>query len=86
MWREDRSRQVQWSYLLSGLLIFGLMFAQGTLGAHLGGDFGVHVTADRQIRAGINPNEGIAKSPADKVLKQPRVVGPRSLGPEGADE
>ncbi|MEL6402506.1 MAG: DUF2231 domain-containing protein [Cyanobacteria bacterium J06626_4] len=56
VWREDRARQVQWSYLLAGLGIFVLMFAQGTLGAHLGGDFGVHVTADRLIRAGINPN------------------------------
>ncbi|MGD1941581.1 MAG: DUF2231 domain-containing protein, partial [Leptolyngbyaceae cyanobacterium] len=51
-----RARQVQWSYLLAGLGIFVLMFAQGTLGAHLGADFGVHVTADRLIRAGINPN------------------------------
>ena len=42
VWREDRARQVQWSYLLAGLGIFVLMFAQGTLGAHLGGDFGVH--------------------------------------------
>jgi len=57
LWREDRARQVDWSYLFSGLLIFGLMFAQGTLGAHLGGDFGVHVTADRLIRADINPNK-----------------------------
>ena len=56
VWREDRARQVQWSYLLAGLGIFVLMFAQGTLGAHLGADFGVHVTADRLIRAGINPN------------------------------
>ena len=85
VWREDRARQVQWSYLVSGLLIFGLMFAQGTLGAHLGGDFGVHVTADRQIWAGVNPNDGIATSPADKVLKQPRLVGPRSLGPGAND-
>ena len=82
VWREDRARQVQWSYLICGLLIFGLMFAQGTLGAHLGGDFGVHVTADRQIFAGDNPNESLAKSPAAKVLSRPRVVGPRTIGPE----
>ncbi len=56
VWREDRARQVQWSYLFVGLFIFGLMFLHGTLGAHLGGDFGIHVSADRLIRAGINPN------------------------------
>ncbi len=56
VWRYDRARQVQWSYLLTGLGIFALMFAQGTLGAHLGSDFGIHVTADRLIRAGIDPN------------------------------
>lgn len=81
LWREDRARQVQWSYLVSGLLIFGLMFAQGTLGAHLGGDFGIHVTADRLIRAGIDPNE-IEKGPADEVLTAPRIVGPRDIGPD----
>jgi uncharacterized membrane protein len=56
VWREDRARQVQWSYLLAGLGIFALMFAQGTLGAHLGSDFGVHITADRLLRDGLNPN------------------------------
>jgi uncharacterized membrane protein len=56
IWREDRARQVQWSYLLAGLGIFALMFAQGTLGAHLGSDFGIHITADRLLREGINPN------------------------------
>ncbi|MEO1620839.1 MAG: DUF2231 domain-containing protein [Cyanobacteria bacterium J06632_3] len=62
LWREDRARQVDWSYLFAGLLIFALMFAQGTLGAHLGGDFGVHVTADQLIQAGIDPNEGLPKA------------------------
>lgn len=57
LWRQDRARQVQWSYLLVGLAVFGLMFAQGTLGAHLGGDFGVHVTADQLLRSGGNPNQ-----------------------------
>jgi uncharacterized membrane protein len=59
VWREDRARQVEWSYLLVGLLIFGVMFAQGTLGAHLGSDFGVHITANRLIRSGINPSQGL---------------------------
>ncbi len=56
VWREDRARQVQWSYLLVGLGVFVLMFAHGTLGAHLGADFGVHISADRLIRAGLDPN------------------------------
>ncbi|MEO1400791.1 MAG: DUF2231 domain-containing protein [Cyanobacteria bacterium J06635_1] len=56
VWRQDRARQVQWSYLFAGLGIFVLMFVHGTLGAHLGADFGIHVSADRLIRAGINPN------------------------------
>lgn len=56
VWREDRARQVQWSYLLAGLFIFVLMFVHGTLGAHLGSDFGIHVSADRLIRAGMSPN------------------------------
>lgn len=56
-WRKDMSRQVQWSYLFVGLLVFVLMFIQGTLGAHLGGEFGVHVTADQMIHLGIDPNQ-----------------------------
>ena len=56
VWREDRARQVQWSYLLSGLGIFVLMFFHGTLGAHLASDFGVHITADRLLREGLTPN------------------------------
>lgn len=56
VWRVDRARQVQWTYLLAGLGIFVLMFLQGTLGAHLGSDFGIHITADRLLREGIDPN------------------------------
>ncbi|NEQ52350.1 MAG: DUF2231 domain-containing protein [Leptolyngbya sp. SIO3F4] len=56
VWRQDRARQVDWSYLIVGLGIFALMFVHGTLGAHLGGDFGLHISADRLIRDGINPN------------------------------
>jgi uncharacterized membrane protein len=56
VWRNDVARQVQWSYLFAGLLIFGLMFVHGTLGAHLAGEFGVHNTADRLLRMGENPN------------------------------
>lgn len=86
VWREDRARQVQWSYLVTGLFIFGLMFAQGTLGAHLGGDFGIHVTADRLIRAGINPNRRVSSTPATELLTQPRAVGPRRTVPEKQPE
>lgn len=81
LWREDRARQVEWSYLVSGLLIFGLMFAQGTLGAHLGSDFGVHITADRLIRAGLDPNS-IDKNLADEALTKPPKIGTRELGPK----
>jgi uncharacterized membrane protein len=56
VWRKDMARQVQWGYLLAGLGIFVLMFAHGTLGAHLGGEFGVHVSADRLLHLGENPN------------------------------
>jgi uncharacterized membrane protein len=56
VWRKDLSRQVQWSYLFTGLFIFGLMFVHGTLGAHLAGEFGVHNTADHLLRLGVDPN------------------------------
>ncbi|MFM7425822.1 MAG: DUF2231 domain-containing protein [Elainella sp.] len=56
-WRKDMARQVQWSYLVAGLLIFVLMFLQGTLGAHLGGEFGVHITADQLLHLGESPNQ-----------------------------
>ncbi|MGB5973269.1 MAG: DUF2231 domain-containing protein [Nodosilinea sp.] len=82
LWRHDRARQVQWSYLLVGLTVFALMFAQGTLGAHLGGEFGVHVTADQLLRSGINPNKRVSSTPPAEVLTQPRVVGPRNFGPD----
>jgi len=56
-WRKDMARQVQWSYLASGLFVFALMFAQGTLGAHMGAEFGIHVTADQLLHLGENPNQ-----------------------------
>lgn len=71
LWREDRGQQVAWNYLFAGLLIFALMFAHGTLGAHLGGDFGVHVTADRLIRAGINPNQ-LSEKPINQLPENPQ--------------
>ncbi len=56
IWRKDNARQVQWSYLLAGLGIFALMFVHGTLGAQLAAEFGVHISADRLLRLGENPN------------------------------
>jgi uncharacterized membrane protein len=56
LWRKDTARQVQWSYLLAGIIILFLMFLQGTLGAHLGGEFGVHTTAGGLLRLGEDPD------------------------------
>lgn len=56
LWRKDMARQVQWSYLLVGLGIFAIMFVHGTLGAQLAAEFGVHISADRLLRLGENPN------------------------------
>lgn len=56
IWRKDMARQVQWSYLAAGLGIFLIMFAHGTLGAQLAAEFGVHISADRLLRLGANPN------------------------------
>ncbi|HEY9737741.1 MAG TPA: DUF2231 domain-containing protein [Trichocoleus sp.] len=62
-WRKDMARQVQWSYLGAGLAIFALMFFQGTLGAHLGGEFGIHVTADQLLKVGEDPNVNLPIAP-----------------------
>ncbi len=55
-WRRDRASQVQWSYLLAGLVIFFVMYLHGTLGAQLAGEFGVHTTAARVLQMGQDPN------------------------------
>lgn len=55
-WRNDLSRQVQWSYLLVGLVIMFLMYLHGTLGAQLAAEFGVHNTAGNLLRMGQDPN------------------------------
>lgn len=55
-WRKDRASQVQWSYILVGLVIFFVMYLHGTLGAQLAGEFGVHTTADRLLQMGQDPN------------------------------
>ncbi|OKH23533.1 hypothetical protein NIES593_09930 [Hydrococcus rivularis NIES-593] len=56
LWRSDTSQQVQWSYLLVGLVIMFLMYLHGTLGAQLAAEFGVHNTAGNLLRMGQNPN------------------------------
>ncbi len=56
VWRNDTSRQVQWSYLLVGLIIMFLMYLHGTLGAQLAAEFGAHNTAGNLLRLGENPN------------------------------
>ncbi|MGD1951191.1 MAG: DUF2231 domain-containing protein [Leptolyngbyaceae cyanobacterium] len=56
VWNRDRARQVQWLYLLAGLGIFALMFVHGTLGAQLAAEFGVHISADRLLEMGQDPN------------------------------
>lgn len=55
-WRKEAAREVQWSYLAAGIAILGIMFVQGTLGAHLGDDFGIHITAAELLRQSKNPN------------------------------
>ncbi len=56
-WRKDQARKVQWIYLAVGVLMLGLLYVQGTLGAQLGDEFGVHVTAANLVRQGQDPNQ-----------------------------
>ncbi|CAK6692882.1 DUF2231 domain-containing protein [Synechococcus sp. CCY9201] len=58
-WRQDLGRQVQWSYLLVGLGLFAVLGLHGTLGAELAAEFGVHVTADQLLAAGLALGEGL---------------------------
>lgn len=58
-WRKDASRQVQWSYLLAGVVMLGLLFVHGTLGAHMGDQFGIHNTAAGLLRQGLNPSSAL---------------------------
>ena len=55
-WRRDQPRQVQWSYLLLGVFMLAALYVHGTLGAQMGGEFGIHNTAASLLRAGENPN------------------------------
>ena len=55
-WRKHKVRQVQWSYLLVGLLMFAILFVHGTLGAQMGDEFVIHNTAAGLLQEGKNPN------------------------------
>lgn len=57
VWFNDTSRQVQWSYLLVGIIIMFFMYLHGTLGAQLAAEFGVHNTAGNLLRLGQDPNK-----------------------------
>jgi uncharacterized membrane protein len=58
-WRRDLGRQVQWSYLLTGLMLFVVIGLHGTLGAELAAEFGVHITADQLLASGANLREAL---------------------------
>ena len=56
VWRQDKPREVQWSYLLVGVAMLGILFIHGTLGAQMGDEFGIHNTAAGLLQQGKNPN------------------------------
>ncbi|MBW4644068.1 MAG: DUF2231 domain-containing protein [Goleter apudmare HA4340-LM2] len=56
VWFRDEDRQVQWSYLFTGVVVMLLMYLHGTLGAQLAAEFGVHNTADHLLRLGEDLN------------------------------
>jgi uncharacterized membrane protein len=58
-WRRDMGRQVQWLYLLAGLALFPVIGLHGTLGAELAAEFGVHITADQLLAAGIDLRQAL---------------------------
>lgn len=55
-WRKNAPREVQWSYLAVGVVLLGVLYLHGTLGAQLGDEFGIHNTAANLLRQGANPN------------------------------
>ncbi len=59
VWRRDMGRQVQWLYLLAGLVLFLVIGLHGTLGAELAAEFGVHITADQLLAAGADLKEAL---------------------------
>lgn len=59
VWRRELGRQVQWIYLLTGLMLFLVIGLHGTLGAELAAEFGVHITADQLLASGLNLHEAL---------------------------
>lgn len=55
-WRKEKVRQVQWSYLLLGIAMLGILFLHGTLGAQMGDNFAIHNTAANLLRQGKDLN------------------------------
>jgi uncharacterized membrane protein len=58
-WRREMARQVQWSYLALGIVMFALLGVHGTIGAQLAVEFGVHVTANQLLAAGADLREAL---------------------------
>lgn len=54
IWRRGQSAQVQWGYLLTTILVAGLMLVQGELGGHLGYEFGIHNTTVNNLQQSRN--------------------------------
>lgn len=55
-WRTEACQQVQWSYLIVGIILLGILYLHGTLGAQLGDEFGIHNTAVHLLQQNQNPN------------------------------
>ena len=66
-WRSDRTGKVQWSYLLVSIVLLGVLYLHGTLGAQLGDEFGVHNTAAHLLRQGENPNEVLIEESTNRL-------------------
>ncbi|WP_341531106.1 DUF2231 domain-containing protein [Nostoc sp. UHCC 0302] len=56
VWGKNADKQVQWSYLLTGIVVMLIMFVHGTLGAQMATEFGIHNTADSLLRLGQDLN------------------------------
>ena len=59
VWRKDLGRQVTWLYLFCGATILLVMGVHGSLGAWLASEFGVHITADQLLAAGVDLKEAL---------------------------
>ena len=58
-WRRDMGRQVQWIYLMVGVVMFAVLGLHGTLGAQMAAEFGVHIAADQLLQAGADLNTAL---------------------------